>query len=83
MRSAPNPYRLIVPLVPDVPWRFSDVDLDPNETHTLQSFALLPLLSQVESSHGEEAAQWIRDAAHVAQWWLTENRARYEYTPES
>lgn len=83
LRSAPKPYRLIIPLVPDVEWRFSNVDLDPQEQHTFQSFNLLPLLEQVAEKHGEDAVQWIKDAAHVAQWWVSENWSRYEYTPES
>lgn len=83
LRSAPKPYRLIIPLVPDVEWRFSNVDLDPQEQHTLQSFNLLPLLEQVAEKHGDDAVQWIKDAAHVAQWWVSENWSRYEYTPES
>jgi len=81
LRSAPKPYRLVIPMVPDVEWRFSDVDLDPHEEHTLQSFTLLPLLEQVAKEHSEEAAQWIKDAAHVAQWWVAENWSRYEYVP--
>lgn len=83
LRSAPKPYRLVIPLVPDVEWRFSDVDLDPHEERTLQSFSLLPLLDLVDKVHGDEALQWIKDAAHVAQWWVAENWSRYEYTPES
>ncbi|KAJ5584914.1 uncharacterized protein N7459_004714 [Penicillium hispanicum] len=82
LRSAPKPYRLIIPLVPDVEWRFSNVDLDPHELHTLQSFNLLPLLKQVGTVHGDEAVEWIKEAAHVAQWWVAENWRRYEYVPE-
>lgn len=82
-RSAPKPYRLVVPLLPDVEWRFSDTELDPHEEHTLQSFNLVPLLRDVEKKHGAEAAQWVNDAAHVAQWWVSENWRRYEYTPEN
>jgi hypothetical protein len=83
LRSAPKPYRIVIPMVPDVEWRFSDVDLDPHEEKTLQSFTLPPLLEQVAKEHGEEAVQWIKDAAHVAQWWVAENWSRYEYVPES
>ncbi|KAJ5159529.1 uncharacterized protein N7482_006533 [Penicillium canariense] len=83
LRSAPKPYRLVIPLVPDVEWRFSDVDKDPHELHTLQSFSLPPLLDQVAAAHGEEALQWVIDAAHVTQWWVGENWRRYEYKPES
>ena len=82
LRSAPKPYRLVVPLVPDVPWRFSDVDADPHELRTLQSFNLLPLLERVQQVHGDEAVEWINLAAHVAQWWVTENWRRYEFVPE-
>lgn len=55
LRSAPKPYRLIIPLVPEVEWRFSDVDIDPHEEHTLQLSNLLPLLDQVAREHGDEA----------------------------
>lgn len=83
LRSAPKPYRIVIPMVPDVEWRFSDVDIDPHEEKTLQSFTLPPLLEQVAKEHGEEAVQWIKEAAHVAQWWVAENWSRYEYVPES
>ncbi|KAJ5690745.1 hypothetical protein N7462_005137 [Penicillium macrosclerotiorum] len=82
LRSAPKPYRLIVPLVPDVEWRFSNVDIDPLELHTLQSFSLPPLLEAVGNEHGEEAVNWIIEAAHVTKWWVTENWRRYEFEPE-
>jgi hypothetical protein len=83
LRSASKPYRLVVPLVPDVEWRFSDVSIDPHEERTLQSFPLPPLLEDVKKKHGEEAGQWVNDAAHVAQWWVSENWRRYEYMPEN
>ena len=79
LRSAAKPYRLVIPLIPDVEWRFSDVSIDPGEQHYLISFELLSLIRQVEAQHGHEAAQWINDAAHVAQWWIEDNWRRYEY----
>ena len=79
LRSAAKPYRLVIPLIPDVEWRFSDVNIDPGEQHYLISFELLSLIRQVEAQHGHEAAQWINDAAHVAQWWIEDNWRRYEY----
>ncbi|KAJ5330472.1 hypothetical protein N7476_000255 [Penicillium atrosanguineum] len=83
LRSANKSYRIVIPMVPDVEWRFSDIDSDPHEEKTLQSFTLPPLLEQVANEHGEEAVQWIKDAAHVAQWWVAENWDRYEFVPES
>ncbi|KAJ5184175.1 hypothetical protein N7492_001791 [Penicillium capsulatum] len=82
VRSADQPYRLVIPLVPDVEWRFSNVEIDPRELHTQQSFNLLPLLKEVREVHNEDAAGWIEEAAHVAQWWISENWRRYEYEPE-
>ncbi|KAJ5263458.1 hypothetical protein N7478_011063 [Penicillium angulare] len=83
LRSAAKPYRLVVPLVPDVEWRFSDVSSDPIEERTLQSFNLKPLLKDVGNVHGEAAAEWVGEAAHVAQWWVAENWRRWEYLPEN
>ncbi|KAJ5813065.1 hypothetical protein N7447_010088 [Penicillium robsamsonii] len=81
MRSAAKPYRLIVPLYPDVEWRFSNVESDPQELQPLQDFNLLNLMDMVLPKHGDDAVQWINDAAHVAKWWVEENWRRYEYVP--
>jgi hypothetical protein len=83
LRSGPKPYRLVIPLVPDVEWRFSDVDKDPLELHTVQSFTLPPLLEEVAKVHGEDAVNWVIEAAHVTRWWVSENWRRYEYKPEA
>ncbi|KAJ5102260.1 hypothetical protein NUU61_004482 [Penicillium alfredii] len=81
LRSATKPYRLIVPLVADVEWRFSDIEVDPHELDYLMSFDLLALMKQVKRRHGEDAMKWINDAAHVAEWWVKDNWRRYEYVP--
>ncbi|OOQ88530.1 sulfatase domain protein [Penicillium brasilianum] len=83
LRSGPKPYRLVIPLVPDVEWRFSDVDKDPLELHTVQSFTLHPLLDEVAKVYGEDAMNWVIEAAHVTRWWVSENWRRYEYKPEA
>ncbi|KAJ5366293.1 hypothetical protein N7541_000234 [Penicillium brevicompactum] len=80
LRSAAKPYRLIIPLISDVEWRFSNVDLDPHELKALQDFNLLNLMDLVLQEHDEDAVQWVNDAAHVAKWWVEENWRRYEYT---
>lgn len=79
--SAAKPYRLVIPLIPDVEWRFSNVEIDPHELQALQDFNLLDLMNMVLPEHGEDAVQWINDAAHVAKWWVEENWRRYEYMP--
>lgn len=82
MRSADQPYRLIVPLVPEVEWRFTDVRKDPQEQSPIKSFSLGPLISAVSSKHGDKAVEWIHDAARAAQWWVTDNWRRYEFNPK-
>ena len=79
LRSASKPYRLVMPLVPDVEWRFSDIALDPTEIHYQMAFDLPVLFGLVESRYGSEASNWLNEAAHVGKWWVAENRRRYEY----
>ncbi|KAJ5479838.1 hypothetical protein N7530_005347 [Penicillium desertorum] len=81
LRSAAKPYRLIIPVIPDLEWRFSNVETDPHELEALQEFDLENLMDMVLPEYGEDAVQWVKDAAHVAKWWVKENWRRYEYVP--
>ncbi|KAJ6183905.1 hypothetical protein N7519_005206 [Penicillium mononematosum] len=81
LRSAAKPYRLIIPVIPDLEWRFSNVETDPQELEALQDFDLENLMNMVLAEYGEDAVQWVKDAAHVAKWWVKENWRRYEYVP--
>ena len=73
LRFAFKLYRLVIPLVQDVEWRFPDVSIDPHGLHAVQSFSLIPLLEDVARVHSYEAVEWIKEAAHVTQWWVSEN----------
>ncbi|KAJ6006672.1 hypothetical protein N7451_004616 [Penicillium sp. IBT 35674x] len=81
MRSASEPYRLIVPLVPEVEWRFTEIESDPHEKKPMKSFDLESLKSGVAMRHGSDAVQWLHEAARAAQWWVSDNWRRYEYSP--
>ncbi|KAJ5140743.1 hypothetical protein N7448_004151 [Penicillium atrosanguineum] len=83
MRSADKQYRLIVPLVPEVEWRFTDIAKDPQEDKPIKSFALEPLISAIATRHGKEAVEWTHDAARAAQWWVRDNWRRYEFDPSA
>ncbi|KAJ5664673.1 hypothetical protein N7462_011486 [Penicillium macrosclerotiorum] len=83
MRSADKPFRLIVPLVPEAEWRFTDTKKDPREEKAIKSFDLGPLRDAVKSEYGEEAADWVREAARSATWWVTDNWYRYEFNPSA
>ncbi|KAJ5475136.1 hypothetical protein N7539_008202 [Penicillium diatomitis] len=81
MRAANAPYRLVVPLVPEVEFRFTDLSRDPREVHPIKAFDFESLQKAVKATHGEETAQWLHDAARAAQWWVTDNWHRYEFNP--
>lgn len=82
LRSADKPdYRLVVPLIPDLEWRFTDLQSDPNELNPIMDFDVGDLVKIVERKVGEDAANWIGDAARVTMWWVKENHRRWEYNP--
>ena len=84
VRSAARPqFRLVIPLVDDVEWRFSDLEQDPDERSPVQRLSLVDLVETIERYYDEDALNWVRDAANIAKWWVTENWRRYQYTPEA
>lgn len=80
VRSATRPYRLVMPLVSDLEWRFSDIERDPKEKRHLLAFDLWTLIDLVRVRSGDEAVDWIHNATHVGKWWVHDNWRRYEYT---
>lgn len=79
MRAAASPYRLVVPLITDAPWRFSDVVADPFELHPDEDLNINTLHDVVQARYGPIAAKWLAEAAHVSQWWIAENHLRWGY----
>ncbi|KAH2272923.1 hypothetical protein KXW96_005194 [Aspergillus fumigatus] len=83
VRSAAKPaFRLVIPLIDDLEWRFTDLEKDPNELHPIKNFDLVDLARKLEKQYGPEVTNWVRDAAHVASWWVGENWRRYRYHPD-
>ncbi|KND92031.1 hypothetical protein TOPH_03367 [Tolypocladium ophioglossoides CBS 100239] len=76
----PN-WRLIVPVVDNIEWRFTDLGSDPHEQEPVVSFGFWSLLHSVERRHGREAAEWVEEAAFMARWWVEENSKRWRYGP--
>lgn len=83
VRSASQPYRLVVPLRPDAPWRFSDPVADPLEERAESGVDLPALIDSVQTHYGPGAAAWFNDAAHAAHWWIKDNFRRWKYDPEA
>ncbi|KAM3504147.1 hypothetical protein MY11210_008461 [Beauveria gryllotalpidicola] len=81
VRSARDPaWRLVVPIVEDMEWRFTDLEDSPNETEEIVDFGYDSFLRTIEEIHGKGAAGWAEEAAFLARWWVDENRRRYRYT---
>ncbi|KAJ5151281.1 uncharacterized protein N7482_010533 [Penicillium canariense] len=82
VRSAAKPqFRLVIPLVNDVEWRFSDLNEDPNEDRPVSRFSLLDLAETIRKKYDQEVLHWLWDAAYVSNWWVGENWHRYRYVP--
>lgn len=80
VRSAAQPkFRLVIPLIDDLEWRFTDLEKDPNEKKPYKDFSLVDLAEKLDKEYGEEVVDWLRDAAHVTQWWVVDNWHRYRY----
>lgn len=84
LRSAARPdYRLVIPLVNDVEWRFSDLSKDPYELSPIERFSLVDLASTIRKEYDEETLDWLYNAAYVANWWVSENWDRWKFSPEA
>ncbi|KAJ6146484.1 hypothetical protein N7497_008466 [Penicillium chrysogenum] len=85
VRSAARPeFRLVIPLVNDVEWRFSDVSKDPNELSPIERFSLADLAAAVNKEYDdEEILNWLYNAAYVTNWWVTENWDRWRFSPKA
>ncbi|OQE08462.1 hypothetical protein PENVUL_c009G00832 [Penicillium vulpinum] len=84
VRSAARPeFRLVIPLVNDVEWRFSDVSKDPNELSPISRFSLADLAAAIEKEYDEKTLEWLFNASYVANWWVLENWDRWRFSPKA
>ncbi|QUC23543.1 uncharacterized protein UV8b_07784 [Ustilaginoidea virens] len=81
-RSARNPqWRVVVPVVKDIEWRFTNVETDPHEKDAVLSFDFENFVRSVEKKYGGAAANWAEEAAFVTRWWVDENARRWRFSP--
>lgn len=79
-RSMDSPrWRLLVPLIQDAEWYFSDLETDPHEETQVASFDFVGMLRAVEKKHGVDAAKWAEEAAFATRWWVADNHQRWRY----
>lgn len=74
-------WRIVVPVIHDVEWQFTDLEVDPTDTDSIQGFDFAGFLRKIQKRHGKEAAYWAEEAAFMARWWVEENNKRWEYGP--
>ncbi|KAF4507688.1 hypothetical protein G6O67_004160 [Ophiocordyceps sinensis] len=80
VRDARRPdWRLIVPIVGNTEWRFSDLASSPHETNTTVAFDFNTLYKKLVRGHSLEAAKWAGEAAVVTSWLVEENARRWRY----
>ncbi|TQV91451.1 sulfatase domain-containing protein [Cordyceps javanica] len=72
-------WRLLVPLIQDAEWYFSDLETDPHEESQVASFDFVGMLRTVEKKYGVEAAKWAEEAAFATRWWVADNHQRWQY----
>ncbi|KAJ5091918.1 hypothetical protein NUU61_006788 [Penicillium alfredii] len=83
LRSAAQPYRLVVPLNSDGRWRFTNFVEDPFELEPLEENEADSLITTVEKKHGPDAANWLDEASQVATWWIDDNFRRWKWDPSN
>ncbi|KAM3521579.1 hypothetical protein NHJ13051_006159 [Beauveria bassiana] len=74
-------WRLVVPVIHDVEWQFTDLEADPTDTDSVQAFEFRAFLGKIQRRYSKEEARWAEEAAFIARWWVEENNKRYEYGP--
>ncbi|KAH8680353.1 alkaline-phosphatase-like protein [Ilyonectria robusta] len=77
--SADVPWRLVMPLGKVFEYTFTDVRNDPLEKNPIPAWSLDVLEEAVRRKHGKEAAQWVREAPAVGQWWSLERQRLWKY----
>ncbi|KAK1993814.1 alkaline phosphatase-like protein [Colletotrichum falcatum] len=75
-------WRLVVPVVDNIEWRFTDAERDPRDADPVLGFDLTGFLANVEEAHGPEPARWVEEAAFIARWWVEEISRRWQYGPK-
>lgn len=81
-RSARDPaWRLIVPVIKDIEWRFTNVEEDPHEEDAILSFDFEAFLHAIEEKYGSDAAKWTEEASFITRWWVDENAKRWRFEP--
>ncbi|KAJ6447254.1 sulfatase domain-containingprotein [Purpureocillium lavendulum] len=80
VRDAREPnWRLIVPMVENTEWRFTDLTSDPHEEDPTIAFDFFSCLEKIKEKHGIDKSKWAEEAAFMTRWWVEENRKRYRY----
>lgn len=73
--------RLVVPIIENETWRFSNLTDDPLEEHAVLGTEYRSFMAAVESRYGKAAAEWVEEGAFIVRWWLDDQKKRWRYGP--
>ncbi|EGX89037.1 sulfatase domain protein [Cordyceps militaris CM01] len=80
VRDARHPdWRVVVPIVADIEWRFTNTKEDKHEDEPIVDFGYPEFLKKVQDAFGEDVAMWVEEAAFVSRWWVDDNARRWRY----
>ncbi|KJZ77730.1 hypothetical protein HIM_02907 [Hirsutella minnesotensis 3608] len=80
VRDARRPeWRLVMPVIEDVEWRFTDTSEDREETDAILGFSFPVFLGKIERRYGVDAARWAERAAFMGRWWVKDNARRWRH----
>ena len=80
VREPENPNRrLIVPILENIEWRYTDLESDPAEKDPVLAFSYDTFLLKVAAKYGVEAAKWAENAAFATRWFVKENNKRWRW----
>ncbi|XWW99220.1 hypothetical protein V2A60_007229 [Cordyceps javanica] len=84
VRDARHPYwRVVVPVVADIEWRFTNTQNDTHEEQPILDFGYPEFLKKVQDRFGEETSMWVEEATFVSRWWVDDNARRWRYEASS
>ncbi|KAF4450462.1 hypothetical protein F53441_6461 [Fusarium austroafricanum] len=81
-RDARHPeLHLVVPLIDNVEWRFTNLTEDPTEQFSVMGFEFRSFCDNIMHRYDDELAKWAEEGAFMARWWVEENSRRWRFGP--
>lgn len=77
--DAQTSFRLILPLCSAIPFRFTDIAVDPTESDPAIAWTMDELVAIVRVKFGGRSTEWVRLAEELGRWWFWNQRGKWGY----